>query len=366
MSNDPGPMRAALALARRGLGSTWPNPSVGCVIVKGGAVIARGFTQKGGRPHAETVALERAGKAAKGATVYVTLEPCCHHGKTPPCTEALIAAGIARIIVATQDPDPRVSGQGITRLRAAGIAVELGLLSAEAEDVNAGFFSLMRRGIPFVSLKIASSLDGRIAVASRESRWITGEPARARGHLLRASHDAVMVGSGTVLADDPNLTCRLPGMGGRSPVRVIADGSMRVPLTARVAATARDVPTWFLVRHGIEGERRDAFKSCGVEIVDVPATSSGETDLAGALKELGKRGITRLLVEGGATLATSLFRADLVDLLYWFRAPSVIGGDGLPALTALGLAAPAQAPRFARLALETVGEDVLETLGRAA
>ncbi len=366
MSSDPGPMRAALALARRGLGSTWPNPSVGCVIVKGGVTIARGATQKGGRPHAETVALERAGKAAKGATAYVTLEPCCHHGKTPPCTEALIASGVARVIVAAQDPDPRVSGQGISRLSEAGIEVELGLCGPEAEAVNAGFFALMRLGRPLVSLKIASSLDGRIAVASRESRWITGEPARARGHLLRASHDAVMVGSGTVLADDPNLTCRLPGMGGRSPVRVIADGSMRVPLTARVAATARDVPTWFLVRHGIEGERRDAFKSCGVEIVDVPATSSGETDLAGALKELGKRGITRLLVEGGATLATSLFRADLVDLLYWFRAPSVIGGDGLPALTALGLAAPAQAPRFARLALETVGEDVLETLGRAA
>ncbi len=366
MSNDPGPMRAALALARRGLGSTWPNPSVGCVILKGGAVVARGFTQRGGRPHAETVALERARKAAKGATVYVTLEPCCHHGKTPPCTEALISAGVKRVVVATQDPDPRVSGQGIEKLRDAGIAVELGLLSAEAEDVNAGFFSLMRRGMPLVSVKIASSLDGRIAVASRESRWITGEPARARVHLLRATHDAVMVGSGTVLADDPNLTCRLPGMSGRSPVRIVADGSLRVPLTARVAATAREVPTWFLVRHGVSGDRRDAFKSCGVEIVEAPATPSGETDLGGALQELGKRGITRLLVEGGATIATALLRADLVDRLYWFRAPSVVGADGLPALTELGLATPAQAPRFARLALETVGEDVLETLGRAA
>jgi len=355
-----------LALARRGLGSTWPNPSVGCVIVKGGAVIARGQTQKGGRPHAETVALERAGKAAKGATVYVTLEPCCHRGKTPPCTEALIASGVARVVVAAQDPDPRVSGKGIAALREAGIEVELGFLADEAEAVNAGFFALMRLGRPLVSLKIASSLDGRIAVASRESRWITGEPARARAHLLRASHDAVMVGSGTVLADDPYLTCRLPGMESRSPVRVIADGSMRVPLNARVAATAREVPTWFLVRHGISGDRRDAFKSCGVEIVDAPATPSGETDLAAALKELGRRGITRLLVEGGAILATSLLRADLVDRLYWFRAPSVIGADGLPALAELGLAAPAHAPRFARLALETVGEDVLETLGRTA
>ncbi len=366
MSSDPGPMRAGLALARRGLGSTWPNPSVGCVIVKGGAVIARGSTQKGGRPHAEAVALERAGKAAKGATVYVTLEPCCHHGKTPPCTEALISSGVSRVVVATQDPDPRVSGQGIARLRAAGIAVELGLCGPEAEDVNAGFFSLMRRGIPLVSLKIASSLDGRVAVASRESRWITGEPARARVHLLRATNDAVMVGSGTVLADDPELTCRLPGMAGRSPVRIVADGALRVPLTARVVATAREVPSWFLVRPGMSGERRAAFKGCGVEIVEVPAAPTGETNLALALQELGKRGITRILVEGGATIATALLRADLVDRLCWFRAPSVIGGDGLPALTALGLEAPAQAPRFKRLALETVGEDVLETLGRAA
>jgi diaminohydroxyphosphoribosylaminopyrimidine deaminase/5-amino-6-(5-phosphoribosylamino)uracil reductase len=366
MSSDPGPMRAGLALARRGLGSTWPNPSVGCVIVKGGAVIARGSTQKGGRPHAEAVALERAGKAAKGATVYVTLEPCCHHGKTPPCTEALISSGVSRVVVASQDPDPRVSGQGIARLRAAGIAVELGLCGPEAEEVNTGFFSLMRRGIPMVSLKIASSLDGRVAVASRESRWITGEPARDRVHLLRAIHDAVMVGSGTVLADDPELTCRLPGMAGRSPVRIVADGALRVPLTARVVATAREVPSWFLVRPGMSGERRSAFKGCGVEIVEVPAAPTGETDLTAALQELGKRGITRILVEGGATIATALLRADLVDRLCWFRAPSVIGGDGLPALTALGLEAPAQAPRFKRLALETVGEDVLETLGRAA
>jgi len=366
MSSDPGPMRAALALARRGLGTTWPNPSVGCVIVKHGVVIARGATQKGGVPHAETVALERAGNAAKGATAYVTLEPCNHHGKTPPCTAALIKAGISRVVVAVEDPDPRVSGRGIAALIDAGIYVETGLLAAEAENVNAGFFSLMKQGRPLVTLKIASSLDGRIAVASRESRWITGEPSRARVHLLRATHDAVMVGSGTVLADDPELTCRLPGMGNRSPVRIIADRSLRVPLTANVAATAREVPTWFLVRHGISGDRRDAFKSCGVEIVDVPETEMGETDLPGALKELGKRGITRLLVEGGATIATSLLQADLVDRLCWFRAPSVIGGDGLPALTALGLEAPAHAPRFARLALETVGEDVLETLGRAA
>jgi diaminohydroxyphosphoribosylaminopyrimidine deaminase / 5-amino-6-(5-phosphoribosylamino)uracil reductase len=366
MSRDPGPMRAALALARRRLGLTWPNPSVGCVIVKDRVVIGRGATQRGGRPHAETVALAQAGKAAKGATAYVTLEPCSHHGKTPPCAEALIASGVARVVVAAQDPDPRVSGKGIAALRAAGIEVELGLCAAEAEEVNAGFFTLMRLGRPMVTLKVAASLDGRIAVASRESRWITGEPARARVHLLRATHDAVMVGSGTVIADDPELTCRLPGMANRSPVRIVADGSLRVPLTARVVATAREVPTWFVVRHGISGDRREGFRACDVEIVDVPETPSGETDLAAALKVLGKRGITRLLVEGGATIATALLRADLVDRLCWFHAPSVIGGDGLPALTALGLNAPGQAPRFARLALETVGEDVLETLGRAA
>ena len=209
--DDLSHMRAALALARRGLGNTWPNPTVGCVVVRDGRVIGRAVTAPGGRPHAEPLALAMAGTAARGATVYVTLEPCCHHGRTPPCTEALIAAGVARVVIASPDPDPRVNGQGIARLRAAGIVVDAGLLAAEAEDVNAGFFHRVRHGRPLVTLKLASTLDGRIATRTGESRWITGEPARRMAHALRGRHDAVMVGVGTVLADDPDLTCRIPG-----------------------------------------------------------------------------------------------------------------------------------------------------------
>jgi diaminohydroxyphosphoribosylaminopyrimidine deaminase / 5-amino-6-(5-phosphoribosylamino)uracil reductase len=358
-------MRAALVLASRGLGTTWPNPSVGCVIVKDGAVVGRGATQKGGRPHAETEALARAGRDARGATVHVTLEPCAHRGKTPPCADALKTAGVRRVVVAVEDPDPRVKGQGIARLRDAGIEVQPGLLAAEATELNAGFFSLVTRGRPLVTLKLASSLDGKIAAASGESKWITGEAARDRAHLLRATHDAVMVGSGTVLTDDPELTCRLPGMLDRSPVRVMVDGLLRVPLTARVVVEAKRVPTWFITRHGADKDRRDAFEECGVELIETPPTATGETDLAAALAALGKKGVTRLLVEGGATLAAALLRADLVDRIAWFRAPSLIGGDGLASVAALGLHAPHAAPRFSPVAREPVGEDVLESFIRA-
>lgn len=358
-------MRAALTLARRGLGRTWPNPSVGCLIVKDGAVVGRGWTQPGGRPHAETEALARAGRSAKGADVYVTLEPCCHHGKTPPCTAALIAAGIRRAVIAVEDPDSRVAGKGVATLRAAGITVDVGVCADEAREVNAGFLSTVTRGRPLVTLKLATSLDGRLAVASGESRWITGEPARARAHLLRAMSDAVMVGSGTVIADDPELTCRLPGLSDRNPVRVVIDGGMRVPLTARLVADARQTPTWFVIRRGISGERREAFARCGVDVIDVPSTATGETDLAAALAALAKQGITRVLVEGGARLAAALVRGGLVDRIAWFHAPSLIGGDGRPALDALGVAAPGEAPRFVRVRIETIGDDMLETLQRA-
>ncbi|MDE2165461.1 MAG: bifunctional diaminohydroxyphosphoribosylaminopyrimidine deaminase/5-amino-6-(5-phosphoribosylamino)uracil reductase RibD [Alphaproteobacteria bacterium] len=358
-------MCAALTLARRGLGRVWPNPAVGCVIVRDGIVLGRGWTQPGGRPHAEIEALARAGRATKGADAYVTLEPCCHHGKTPPCTDALIAAGIRRVIVAVEDPDPRVAGKGLKALRAAGINVVSGVSADAAAEINAGFFSTITRGRPLVTLKLSTSLDGRLAVASGASRWITGEAARARSHLLRTTHDAVMVGSGTVIADDPELTCRLPGLTDRSPVRVVIDGGLRVPLTARVVADARRAPTWFIVRNGIAGERRAALAGCGVEVIDVPAMPGGETDLAAALSALAMKGITRVLVEGGATLAAALVRADLVDRIAWFQAPSLIGGDGLPALNALGIEAPGQAPRFVRIGIESVGEDVLETLRRA-
>jgi diaminohydroxyphosphoribosylaminopyrimidine deaminase / 5-amino-6-(5-phosphoribosylamino)uracil reductase len=359
-------MRAALTLARRGLGTVWPNPAVGCVLVKDGVVVGRGWTQPGGRPHGETEALARAGALAQGATAYVSLEPCCHHGKTPPCTDALIAAGVARVVVPIADPDPRVAGRGIQKLREAGITVDIGLCAEEATELNAGFLLRLKAHRPLVTLKLAATLDGKIATATGESRWITGELARERAHLLRATHDAVMVGVATVVVDDPLLTCRLPGLAARSPVRIIVDGSLRVPLTAKLIADAREVPTWIIHRPGADAARLEALRGCGVELIEVPVSRSSELDLGIAMEELGQRGLTRVLAEGGARLAGALLEADLVDRLAWFHAPALLGGDGLPAVEAFGVTSLAAAPRFKRLAVEELGADMLETLTRAA
>jgi diaminohydroxyphosphoribosylaminopyrimidine deaminase / 5-amino-6-(5-phosphoribosylamino)uracil reductase len=354
-------MRAALALARRGLGTVWPNPAVGCVIVNDGRVVGRGWTQPGGRPHGETEALRRAREAARGAIAYVSLEPCCHWGQTPPCVDALIAAGVRRVVVALEDPDPRVAGEGLRRLRAAGLDVEVGLYAEEAAEVNEGFLSRLRLGRPLVTFKLATSLDGRIAIASGESQWITGPPARERAHALRASHDAIMVGTGTVVADDPQLTCRLPGLGHRSPVRVVIDRHLRISPAARIIADAHRVPTWVLTLRSADPGRRAAFLANGVTLIDVNDDGEGQVDLAAALGALGERGITRLLVEGGARLAAAFFRARLVDRLVWVHAPLVIGGDGIPAVAGFDLAALADARAFERLSTETVGDDVLTT-----
>jgi diaminohydroxyphosphoribosylaminopyrimidine deaminase/5-amino-6-(5-phosphoribosylamino)uracil reductase len=358
-------MRAALALARRGLGNAWPNPAVGCVIVRDGRVVGRAVTAPGGRPHAETAALMMAGAAARGATVYVTLEPCCHWGRTPPCTDTLIAAGVARVVIAARDCDPRVNGEGIAKLRAAGIAVEEGLLAAEAEDVTAGFFTRVRAGRPLVTLKLASTLDGRIATGGGESQWITGPAARRRGHALRGRHDAVLVGAGTVAIDDPDLTCRIPGFRPVPMVRVVADTHLRTRLTARLVATAAATPTWFVCRTGVDAARRTAMTEAGATVIEVEAGEPG-VDLAAALAALAQRGITRVLVEGGAMLAAALLRADLVDRVVWFHAPAVLGGDGLPAAQAFGVTALAAMPRFVREAVSEVGDDVMSEYRRAA
>jgi len=360
-AGDLGAMRAALALARRGLGTVWPNPAVGCVIVKQGRVVGRGWTQPGGRPHGETEALRRAGEAARGAAAYVSLEPCCHWGRTPPCVDALITAGVRRVVVALEDPDPRVAGEGMRQLRAAGLDVEVGLCAEEAAEVNVGFLSRLRLGRPLVTLKFATSLDGRIATASGESQWISGPPARERAHALRASHDAIMVGTGTAVVDDPQLTCRLPGLDHRSPVRVVIDRHLRIPPTARLIADAHRVPTWVLTLRSADPDRRAAFLSNRVTLIDVDHDSTGQVDLAAALGVLGERGITRLLVEGGAGLAAAFFRARLVDRLVWVHAPLAIGGDGIPAIAGLDLTALAHAPAFERLSTQTIGDDVLTT-----
>ncbi|MBW8268532.1 bifunctional diaminohydroxyphosphoribosylaminopyrimidine deaminase/5-amino-6-(5-phosphoribosylamino)uracil reductase RibD [Caldovatus sp. SYSU G05006] len=357
-------MRAALALARRGLGNAWPNPAVGCVLVRDGRVVGRGWTQPGGRPHAETEALARAGAAARGATAYVTLEPCSHHGRTPPCCEALIAAGVARVVIALQDPDSRVNGTGIARLRAAGIAVETGLCEAEARALNAGFLRRIRLGLPLVTLKLATTLDGRIATAAGESRWITGPAARREAHALRARHDAVLVGSGTVLADDPDLTCRLPGMARLPALRVVADARLRTPLAARLVASAREVPTWIVTRPGHPPARRAPYQEAGVEILTVPAGPAGGLDLGALLGALAQRGVTRVLAEGGAALAAGLLRAGLVDRLAWFHAPAVMGGDGRAAVEALAVTGLAEMPRFHRVASRPLGEDWLTEFER--
>ncbi|MBI2236061.1 MAG: bifunctional diaminohydroxyphosphoribosylaminopyrimidine deaminase/5-amino-6-(5-phosphoribosylamino)uracil reductase RibD [Magnetospirillum sp.] len=357
-------MQAALALARRGLGSVWPNPAVGCVIVRDGRVVGRGSTQPGGRPHAETEALAMAGQAARGATVYVTLEPCAHHGKTPPCAEALVTAGVARVVVAAGDPDPRVSGRGLDILRSKGLMVDTGLLEAEAAEVNAGFFMRIRDGRPLVTLKLASTLDGRIATHAGESRWITGDAARAAGHLLRAEHDVILVGSGTALADNPELTCRLPGLAEHSPLRAVVDGRLRLPLTSRLVAGASENPTWLVTLEGGDAARIEAYQEAGVEVLEVPAGPEGTVDLHATLEAFAEKGVTRVLAEGGAHLAAALLRADLVDRLVWFRAPSVMGGDGLPAAVAFGVDHLSQIPRFLRMDTRTVGGDMMEVYKR--
>ncbi len=355
-------MRAALSLAQRGLGGVWPNPAVGCIIVSDGRVVGRGWTQPGGRPHAETEALARAGAAAVGACAYVTLEPCNHHGRTPPCSDALLDAGIRRIVTALEDPDPRVSGGGHEKLEAGGATVIRDVLRAEAEYLNAGFLRRVRDGRPMVTLKAATTLDGRIAARGGASKWITGPEARARGHLLRASHDAIMIGVGTACADDPSLTCRLAGLADRSPVRVVLDGKLRLPLNSQLVLSAQDIPTWIVTLPG--ANNADVYRTQGVEILEVEADASGRPDINGAMRAIAARGITRLLVEGGGTLAGAVVAAGLVDRIAWFRAAAIMGGDGVPAMVPYGVDSPAAMARFARVGLIPVGADMLEMFER--
>ncbi|WP_368044692.1 bifunctional diaminohydroxyphosphoribosylaminopyrimidine deaminase/5-amino-6-(5-phosphoribosylamino)uracil reductase RibD [Sabulicella glaciei] len=364
MSEDGAHMRAALLLARRGLGNAWPNPAVGCVLVQEGRVVGRGWTQPGGRPHAETEALRHAGPLARGATAYVTLEPCSHHGRTPPCCDALIAAGVARVVVAMRDPDPRVDGRGLNRLRDAGIAVEEGLGEAEARAMQKGFLRRIGEGLPLVTLKLASTLDGRIATSSGESRWITGPESRRAVHAMRARHDAILVGSGTVLADDPDLSCRIPGMERVPMLRVVADARLRTPASARVVRTARSIPTWLLTGAGHRPAALAPFIEAGVEVAAIRRAPGGGLLPRPMLSALAARGVTRLLVEGGAGLAAALLRAGLVDRIAWFHAPGAMGAEGLPAVGPLGLVRLGHMPRFRRLRSLTVGQDVLTEFER--
>jgi diaminohydroxyphosphoribosylaminopyrimidine deaminase/5-amino-6-(5-phosphoribosylamino)uracil reductase len=356
-------MRHALRLAERSLGTVAPNPAVGCVIVSpDDRIVGRGRTQTGGRPHAETVALEAAGTQARGATAYVTLEPCSHHGQTPPCADALVQAGLARVVVAVEDPDERVNGRGVARLRDAGIKVDVGILKTEAMDLNRGFFLRVAAGRPLVTLKIAQSLDGRTASASGESKWITGAEARAYGHLLRARHDAILIGIETALADDPELTCRIPGLEQRSPLRVVLDTRLRLNEWSKLAQTARDVPTLVFTSKTPSGP----LAACGVEIVQVQRDARGRPELSLVLKDLAGRGITRLLVEGGASVHASFLDRSFADRLEVFGAPKVLGGSGRASIDALAALSLDEAPRFKRVGLKTLGADVLESFAATA
>jgi len=353
-------MNLALALGRRSLGRTWPNPAVGAVIVKDGAIVGRGWTQPGGRPHAEVEALRRAGDAARGATLYVTLEPCSHYGKSPPCADAIVAAGISRVISALEDPNPEVAGTGHARLRAAGIIVDAGAGEAEARRDHAGHLRRMQDGRPHVMLKLAISADGRVAGPGRRPLPITGEAVRERVHLLRAQSDAIGIGIGTALADDPNLTCRLPGMAASSPVRVVLDCALRLPLGSRLVQSAREVPVWVIAGSDALHPAEASLRAQGVEVLRVGGVN-GRLDVAAALRLLAIRGITRLLVEGGPTVAAAFLAADLVDEAMLFVSPNVVGDDGIDAFNP---SAEIALLRLQQGEAEQIGPDRLEIYQR--
>jgi len=354
-------MELALALGRRGQGRTWPNPAVGAVVVKDGIIVGRGWTQPGGRPHAEPEALKRAGEAARGATLYATLEPCSHFGRSPPCAEAIIAAGIARVVSAIEDPNPEVAGQGHARMRAAGITVDVGLCAEQAAHDHAGHFRRVRDQRPHVILKLAVSANDKIGAAGGKPVAITGEAARARVHLLRAQCDAILVGIGTVRADDPLLTCRLPGMEPRSPVRVVLDRGLRISGSSKLVHSARETPLWVMTSDLSEAPAAMKLGAAGAQVMRVVTTTVPPPglDLMAVLHALADKGITRLMVEGGARVASSFVAADLADEVWLLRGPDPIGAGGIAALDTLPLSAITQSPALRLRASESLQNDTL-------
>ena len=366
-SDDERFMALALALGRRGLGRTWPNPAVGAVVVRndgaGPVIVGRGWTQPGGRPHAETEALGRAGEAARGATLYVTLEPCSHHGKTPPCADAIIKAGIARVVSALADPNPEVAGAGHWRLAENRVTVEVGVGADEARRDNAGHIRRMTDGRPHTVLKLAVSADGKAGLSGRRPVQITGSAVRNVVHMMRATSDAVLTGIGTALSDDPLLTCRLPGMADRSPVRVVLDSGLRLPLDSRLVATAREVPLWVVTGERAPPDREQVLQGCGVDVLRV-ASDDGRLGLRAVLQSLADRGITRLMIEAGPIVSAAFVNADLVDEAVLFRSPNPIGADGIDALEGLPLDALTASPRLSMTGTEAAGTDTVERFAR--
>jgi len=350
-------MRRALELAALGRGLVSPNPMVGAVIVRDGVVVGEGWHQGPGTAHAEVRALAVAGDLARGAALFCTLEPCDHIGRTPPCTRALVEAGIARAVVATGDPNPVVDGRGFARLREAGVEVEVGTLASDARRLNAAFERHVLTGLPFVTLKTAASLDGKTAARDRSSKWITGEDARRDAHVLRAAADAIVVGAGTVIADDPSLTVRDPSYGGRPPLRVVVDAIGRVSPDAHVFDAA--APTMIATTDRVDRGRADAWGSGGAEVVAFDQDRTGGVSLPELMAHLGKRDVQGVLVEGGATLAWSLVREHLVDRMVLYLAPKLVGGTEAPGiLMGEGFAPIDEAPALRIVGVDRIGDDV--------
>jgi diaminohydroxyphosphoribosylaminopyrimidine deaminase/5-amino-6-(5-phosphoribosylamino)uracil reductase len=356
-------MRLALSLGRRGLGHTWPNPAVGAVVVKDGIIVGRGWTQPGGRPHAETQALKRAGKLAEGATIYVSLEPCSHKGKTPPCADAIIRAGVTRVVSAIEDPNPEVAGAGHRKLGERGVRVDIGVGANEARRAHAGHMRRITDGRPQVTLKLAVSADEKVAAAGRRSVVLSGESARERVFQMRAHSDAIMVGIGTVLADNPALTCRLPGMFELSPIRVVLDSQLKVPLASHVIATVRETPTWVFASNGASAIAEELLIERNAKVVRVDSRD-GVLDLAAVLKILANEGITRVLAEGGPTVAASLVKADLVDEVVLLRSEKTIGPDGVDPLADMPFRMLTHSVNLASCGSEQLGSDRFEYFAR--
>lgn len=361
-------MAQAIRLARRGLGTTWPNPSVGAVLVRPGdppEIVARGWTGHGGTPHGETVAIEKAGVAAAGTTLYVTLEPCSHHGRTPPCVEAVIRAGITRVVVAIEDPDPRVSGRGLARLREARLSVETGVMEKEAREVVLGHILRVAESRPAVTLKLAIGSEGLVPAGDGRPRWVTQAQARAHAHLLRARSDAILVGRETVAADDPLLTVRLPGLEDRSPIRVILDSGLNTPPTARLLGDGPAKPVWIFSGSDAAESHVNRLREAGAEIIRTDRDPDGRLALEPILTELARRGMTRVLVEGGPTVARAFLHADLVDdaIIYTGAVPA--GEGGLPPAGERPIGNVLGSKRFERLGSRSLGPDRVEHFRRA-
>jgi diaminohydroxyphosphoribosylaminopyrimidine deaminase/5-amino-6-(5-phosphoribosylamino)uracil reductase len=350
-------MRHALALAGQGKGAVEPNPMVGAVLVRDRKIVGEGWHHRFGGPHAEVNALAEAKDAAQGSTLYVSLEPCCHQGKTPPCTESLIKAGIKRAVIASHDPFPQVNGSGITQLKQAGIEVDVGLLSADAEELNAPYFKLLRHTLPFVTAKWAMTLDGRIATANFDSKWISSEASRALVHELRGRVDAIVVGIGTVLADDPLLTARPAGP--RQALRIVLDSQLRLPLTSKLLRTITECPVMIVHQPGNHHEKREVFQKLGCDCFAAPGKTRAEA-VHELLKELGRRRMSNVLVEGGATVLGAFFDAHAVDEVWTFIAPKWLGAaDARPAICGTGATSMADAGKLRHVSIQPLGDEVL-------